>query len=108
MGLVGRNEHRVPSYAPLLRKVKDPTERERQEADFLKQERMRAKGAMSPATMASLLLKAVEDGQFYVLGYDDQQPLDWLKLFVQLRCEDIVQGRPPSSHLLADSESRRR
>mmetsp|Transcript_56254 Transcript_56254/g.102902 ORF Transcript_56254/g.102902 Transcript_56254/m.102902 type:complete len:120 (-) Transcript_56254:23-382(-) len=103
--LVGRNEDRISRLVP---EAKTSEEKARQEAELSKLERTALQNSMSPEDMASILLTAVEKGQFYILGYDGQQPLDWLKMFVQLRCEDILQGNPPVSHLLPGSDARRR
>ena len=43
--------------------------------------------------------------KFYVLGYDDQQPLPWLKEMSTLRTEGIVQERAPLAHLAGDEEA---
>ncbi len=49
------------------------------------------KGAMTPTTMAAILQEAIEANRFYALGYDDEQPLLWLKemvssILTQLTC----------------------
>ena len=46
---------------------------------------------MTPTTMAAILQEAIEANRFYALGYDDEQPLLWLKemvssILTQLTC----------------------
>ena len=65
----------------------------------------RTEFAMQPAEMAQVLVDAVQEGKFYVLGYDDQQPLPWLKEMSTLRTEGIVQERAPLAHLAGDEEA---
>ena len=67
--------------------------------DQRRQAEQRAEVAMKPHEMAALLVDGVNDGKFYLLGYDSQQPLDWLKELNALRSEDIRKERPPLAHL---------
>eukprot|EP01045_Picozoa_sp_COSAG04_P014965 COSAG04_NODE_1154_length_8051_cov_26.213531_2_plen_108_part_00 len=79
--------------------------RDRRSEEQQEQAEKRTEFAMQPAEMAQVLVDAVEEGKFYVLGYDDQQPLPWLKEMSTLRTEGIVEERAPLAHLAGDEEA---
>jgi len=56
--------------------------------------------AASAESMAELLRQGILDQKaFYIIGHDGGQPVELVHALVEARCEDIVQGRQPLSHL---------